>query len=253
MAVQKFVIVNASRVLNDHDAAAPIAAIQDHINREVVPAWRDHGCADQVQIEFAAWSDFRQREANYAADGWEPMFLNRHSADPGALGWHTDEGQRIFGRVFVGDCMRYGISWTVDLDHEIKETYGDPPADRAYKMANGDYAALELCDAVEADAQAIHAAGGVLLSNWVLPIYFSNHREPGTKYDFGGHLRGPCPTLTDGGYMSIWMPGKGWQQAQQDRADGLLGRRAILPVGWRRAVRKDVGEPADDFYFDNPA
>src|ERR1051326_1342128 len=102
------VIINASNVLTDDQVRAVLPAMQKQIDRDFLPIWGKEAVA--ARLEFLPWS----RRAETPAGAW-PIYLNRHSSDPGALGWHTDEGQKIFGRVFVGDCIRYGISWTVDL------------------------------------------------------------------------------------------------------------------------------------------
>lgn len=214
---QTIVIVNGSNLLTDSEAAYPIPMMQKQFDDQVLPAWGDKIVAPQ--LEFAPMSEI----SKLPADCW-PMILNRHSADPGALGWHTEDGRKIYGRVYVGDCMQYGISWTVDCQHELIETCGDPTAELLFTMADGMRVARELCDAVEADDQAV-IIDGVKLSNFVFPSYFSGGGTQ-QRYDYQGHLRGPCAALTDGGYMELLPPGSSsWTMKQQDRANGLAGRR----------------------------
>jgi hypothetical protein len=100
-------------------------------------------------------------------------------------------------------------------------------------MHDGRYAALEVCDAVESDDQA-YLIDGCKMTNFVLPAYFSyGLRGP---FDHLHKLRRPCPALTPGGYMSIRDAGGQWTQIYADRADGLIGRRA-LSKGFRRQAR----------------
>lgn len=230
-------IINASDILTDDVVAAKIPAFQKQYDEHFLPPWADHGAIELV-LNFMGFKDFIANGPAKIGDAMS-FYLNRHSVDPGDLGWHTQEGKKIYGRVFVGDCMRYGIDWGTDLTHELLETGADPEATRSYQMPDGRYAALEVCDAVEADAQA-YIVDGVLVSNFVLPTYFS--KLVGAKYDYGGHLTEPCPSLTPGGYMSILQNNK-WQQVSKERTDGLLGRRAMRPAGWRRTTRNRVGPP----------
>ncbi|HVH77169.1 MAG TPA: hypothetical protein VM755_19815 [Stellaceae bacterium] len=227
--VQQLAIVNASRVLTNDQVAAVLPALQKQIDRDFLPAWGSRATALQLITA----------ELHQIPDGAWPIFLNRHSSDPGALGWHTDDGKLIYGRVFVGDCMRYGVSWTVDLGHEILETAGDPAVEHTFQMPDGRAAALEICDAVESDDQS-YEIDGVRCTNFVLPAYFSSGPGP---YDFRRHLDAPCPALTPGGYMSIYIPGEGWTQVEADRLDGLRSRRALM-AGWRRRIRLGEREAA---------
>lgn len=197
--------------------------------------------------EFAAdWAAFKvqQVELHYLStpehvpnDGW-PIFINRHSSDPGALGWHTDEqGQAvpIYGRVFAGDCLKDGISVSVDLSHEVLETMGDPDASETWTMPDGRRAAREACDAVEEDELGL-TYDGVLLSDYVLPAYFSTGPGP---YDKAGKLLRPCPQLEPGGYMSIADKDGAWSQITADLRNGLKSARA-LQAGYR-TLRRHTG------------
>lgn len=194
-------VVNASNVLTDAEVGAVVPALQEADDTLLRPAWDLPECKysfvprDQFDGSWD-WTDPR----------W-PLLVNRHSLDPGVLGWHDDRQGRIFGRVFAGDCLRYGVSWSVDLSHEAWEMRVDPDTNRLWKMPNGHYALVEACDPVESDDLAIRV-GGVRLSDFVLPAYFSTGVGP---YDHGGYLTGPCPHLTAGGYQSIFT-GTTWVQ-----------------------------------------
>lgn len=231
------IIVNASTVLSDGEIARTIPAFQTQIDRDFMPAWGTHGGV-AMQLEFMSWSDYQSSAAaGSIGEAWL-FYLNRHSADPGALGWHTAEGKRIFGRVFVGDCIHAGIAWTSDLSHELLETGADPDAKRAYQMRDGRLISIEICDAVESDA-AGYDENGVLLSNFNYPDYYSE--KTGAKYDHRDILKAPAPELDHGGYAEIFSVGR-WGQIEKDRKDGLRGRRAIRN-GWRRLTRHRIGEP----------
>lgn len=206
------------------EVSSAIAAMQIQVDRDFYPVWKDK---IRAPIHFVYAANVHA----IPAGAW-PIYLNKHSTDPGALGWHDDQNGQIFSRVFVGDCRRYGLSPSVTLSHEALELILDPDIKRVWKMPDGRLAAFEACDAVESDDLAVEI-NGVKLSDFVLPAYFST----GTRlpFDFGHRLTGPCPDLTPGGYMSI-RDKSGWTQVQADRLDGLAGRRALMK-GWRRQAR----------------
>lgn len=224
---QRMVIVNASTLLTDEQVKAWVGPLQKQAT-EFRAAWGKE--AAELELSFCPMSQI----PDLLPGDW-PIFLNKHSKDAGDAGWHTKEGSRVYGRVFVGDCLLAGIQVSSDLSHEVVETQLDPTADKTYKMGDGRLAALESADAVEADASGYYE-DGVLLSNYVLPDYFSD-REDG-KYDRQGYLKEPCPALLPGGYMDI-SRGSAWETVQMDRHDGLPGRRFILPR-FRRWRRREV-------------
>lgn len=228
--MRSLVIVNASPLLRDDEVKALVTPLQTQIDRDFLPAWRARGVGP-VRVGFAGTIDIPK----LPPDCW-PIFLNKHSNDPGALGWHDDDpGQniRVYSRVFVGDCLRFGLNWETTLSHEALELMADPDVRRVYRMPNGRLASLEVCDAVEADDLA-YDVGGHQMSNFVLPAYFSaRHFGP---FDHLGKLTKGCPALTPGGYMPVTDANGNWTQVQMDRADGLAGRRA-LATGFRRQAR----------------
>jgi len=208
------VIVNAYLTFPDKEAEVVVPALQEWDDTMLAPAWG----FDKCTYHFQPWKDWHEKPV---PDAW-PIFLNRHSTDAGVLGYH-DNTTLIYGRCFIGDCIRDGISWAVDVSHEAAEMRGDPKVDKTFKMANGDIAMYELCDAVEDDANAIEVKG-VKLSDFVLPSYFSTAAPP--PYDYQKKLTGRCPTLTPGGYMSIYN-GKVWTQV------------TARLIGGRTSIRSD--------------
>lgn len=126
------------------------------------------------------------------------MVINNTSDDPGALGYHdVQPNGHPFGRVFVKDDTEAKASIPVTITHELAELLGNPYV-KNFAMLGGKKWLRELCDAVEDDGQAL-LIDGVPCSNYVLPNYFVE----GSKgpWDYQGKLKGPCPTLTAGGYM----------------------------------------------------
>lgn len=226
----EIVIVNASHILTDAEAAAIVPALQVWDDTMLAPAWRIAPC----KYSFQTWAEFR---AAPIASTW-PIFLNNHSTDPGVGGYHDDQAGLVYGRIFVGDCVRYGISWTVDCSHEAAEMRGDPTIDKTFTMADGRLAMHELCDAVEDDALAIDV-NGVKLSDFVLPAYFS--AADAGPYDYGNHLTSVCPALTTGGYMSIY-DGTSWSQVTAMYLGGGPSYRSVRYHHGDRRMRRAVPE-----------
>ncbi len=217
-------IVNAGSPLPDAEIAAIVPAMQLWDNMMLRPQWGFDPCT----YNFMTWAQFEASPP--APEAW-PIFVNRHSTDPGVLGWHDDQSGRVFGRVFVADCIRDGISWSVDISHEAAEMRGNPKLTEYVTLPDGRFALRELCDPVESDDLAI-AVLGVKLSDFVLPSYFAGGAGP---WDYGRHLTGPCPTLTPGGYQSVDVPGQPWQQiAAMEIGKGLSARAARFARSRRR-------------------
>lgn len=189
----QIVIVNASHVLTDDAARAVLPAIQKYDDTLLMPAWS----LDRCLYTFQNWAEFQSNPPG--PDVW-PIFINRHSIEAGVLGFHALDGWKPFGRVFAGDCLLERILWTVDLSHEAAEIRVNPQLNRTWTMPDGRLALMEACDPTESDDQAIDV-DGVKLSNFVLKAYFSTAPGP---WDVQGRLKGPCPTLTAGGYQSIY-------------------------------------------------
>ncbi len=165
----------------------------------------------------------RQFQDGATSGAW-PLFMNNHSRDPGALGWHDlSPGGIPFGRVFWGDCKRYGISGTVDASHEAGEMRVDPTINNFFTLSNGWVVLREVGDAVESDENGI-TVDNMLFTDFVLPDYFSEKRA--ARYDYQNKLTGPCPTLTPGGYMGVFKDGQ-WGQVTQMMLGGPPSYRSI--------------------------
>jgi len=223
-------VVNASPLLTDKEVQATVVPLQTQVSRDFMAHWANQVPERDVIVKFAAARDI----PDLPPDCW-PIFLNRHANEEGALGWHDDDPTqniRTYSRVFVGDCIQLGLNWQTTLSHEALELIGDPDIRRVWRMPNGEWAAFEMCDAVESDDQA-YDIDGFAASNFVLPNYFTVYRRG--PFDFKHHLRASCPALTPGGYMSVTKGGR-WTQITMDRSNGLMGRRAAMS-GHRRQLR----------------
>lgn len=221
------VIVNASTVLADAEVQAAIPAFTHWANTLVCPAYG----LEPVTLEFAASG------STPPAAAWMLAILDASDL-PGAIGYHLDSAGRVSGKVFAQDCLDDGVSWTVDLTHELGEMLVDPTAATIITLLGGRRTPKEICDPVEADEFGVTIAG-VLCSNFVLPSYWVQGSGP---WDYQARLTGSAPVLAPGGYAEILDPsaGSAWTTVFAERSDGTLGdraaRRACVPGrhAWKR-------------------
>lgn len=233
------VIVNASHVLTDAEVSSWIPTIQTADEKMLAPAWSLEPC----RYSFMPLGQMPQQD-----DPRRFIFVNRHSLDPGAVGWHDYQDGRVFGRVFAQDCLNFGIDPLIDLTHEAWEQRVDAFVNRYWQMPDGRWTLLESSDAVESDEQGI-PIDGRRVSNFVLMPYFSAN-DPG-PFDFGSTLPGRAPRLiltgraphlTPGGYLPVYTPQRGWGQVTERMAGGGLSFRAQR---WDRGHRfpREYPEP----------
>jgi hypothetical protein len=225
MSMTEIVIVNRCSVLSDAHIQAVIPAIQAQVTEDFAPIW-----------EAGAEIEFVGKGGKVPKGSW-PLYMMDHSDEPGALGYHVDQHGRIEGKVFAADDQRYGVSWTVDLSHELLEMLGDPTTEDMINLPDGRQCIREVCDAVEDDSIA-YMKRGVLVSDFVTPKYFFK-AGGADKYDFCGKLEAPAPALTAGGYLGIYDPKTGqWTQVTARLHNGRQSYRSRRHgrTGWR-AVR----------------
>ena len=220
------VIVNASHVLTDAAVSGWVPTIQTAYDKMLAPSWGLEPCK----------YSFMSGQLPQADDPRRFIFVNRHSLDPGALGWHDFQNNRVFGRIFAKDCLDFGIDPLIDTTHEAWEQAVDPFVNRYWQMPDGRWTIEEASDAVEADEQGIPIElEGVTrrVSNFVLRPYFSAN-DPG-PFDFGATLAGRAPRLiltgraphlTPGGYLPVYTPQRGWGQVTERRTGGGMSYRA---------------------------
>jgi len=208
----EIVIINKCSVLSDDNIQSVIPAVQAQVSEDFKSIWNI-----DATVHFLG-------KGQKAAKGIWPLYILDHSDQPGALGYHVDENGRIEGKVFAADDQRYGVSWTVDLTHELLEMLGDPTTETIIDLPDGRQCIREVCDAVEDDSIA-YVKNGVLVSDFVTPAYFFEGK--GAPYDFCKKLTGPAPSLTPGGYLGIYDPTTGqWSQVTARLPNGRQSYRA---------------------------
>jgi hypothetical protein len=100
-----------------------------------------------------------------------------------ALGYHELNFRGVpYGFVFRKLSERLKENWTVTFSHEALEMIGDPEVNLLVAGPHPENAKkevfhwYEMCDAVQAETYIID---GIEVSNFVLPLYFTNNDEKG--------------------------------------------------------------------------
>jgi hypothetical protein len=218
MSLPVIAVTNASTCLTDAQVGAVLPALQQQVIQDFRAYW-ELDCT----LTFLA-------KDQPLSKGWWQIVVTDDPDQAGALGYHElTSGGAPLGKVFAGLDLRDGYSWTVTLSHELLEMLADPWIDWCAEGQDGKIYALEVCDAVEADALG-YEIGGVLVSDFVTPAWF----EPTDAdcVDFKRRVAKPLE-LAPGGYISILDPAKGWTQITAEGNPG--GPEA--PMGSRRQRR----------------
>jgi hypothetical protein len=191
-------VLNKSTLINDDEIAPIVAAAQKAVDQDFEPAWGATARLQQVPTG-----------QDPPPNSWWIAFFD-DSDVANALGYHdvTDEDLPL-GKAFVRTVRHYGASISVDFTHELFEMLADPYVMLDVQIdARGSRYAHEVCDAVEADNLG-YEVDGVLISDFVTPEWFA----PGFAgpFDFEGHTDESLQLLP-GGYIGVWIPGRGWTQ-----------------------------------------
>lgn len=190
------VVVNVDSHLTHDEIVAYAAAQQRQCLEHWGPLW------GSIATVRAATADDPPRDGE-----WQLKLVNQLSVD-NALGDHEITDLPI---MFVSPALddQYGVPWTTTASHEVLETLADPLLRRCVQAPDGHIYALEVCDAVEADAYEID---GVKLSNFCTPAYYEPTRSNGPgDYDQIGLVIAPYE-VRQGGYAQYYDAAQGWVQ-----------------------------------------
>lgn len=199
-------VVNSSTLAADDAVREWTAACALQLERDVAPYWHRR----PVRVQFLDAPEHAPRGS------WVIGVLD--DADQvGDLGWHTDDGGRVYGRVFLRPCVQYDVPPSTTLSHEIIETFCDPAVDRWADSGEGWETPVEACDAVESGSYEIN---GVAVSDFLFPRWF-RPRSLGAM-SFCGTVKAPF-TLAPGGYMVRRFP-----DGTEDQVFGDKARRGFI-------------------------
>jgi hypothetical protein len=241
-------VVNHTRGrLKDEDVQVAVRAVNRQISHDFEPYWN---ISAELRLEGPV---NRQPSKNLADLRGEAIIYLWDKLDPdGALGYHEKNARGIpFGFVFIDLTDELEEPWTVTLSHEALELIGDPevnlmvsgphPADRRREVFHW----YEMCDAVQAESYKVD---GVDVSNFVLPLYFTRDREPGSRNDFLGRRYEGEPLdsfgINPGGYIGFFDPKSRKHQTYSLEGDAVAKRRMEIKAKaqkTRRSLRYRTG------------
>lgn len=226
------VLVQGSHVLPDPEVVAALPAMTKWA-KLVTDSYAMPSCRLDF-VQFAVWQSVPLGDPPPI-----PVFLNRHSTEPGALGFHDKMNGKPYGRSFSGDDLLDRINPWVTLTHEIAEILGNAMIDQFVTLVDGSKVPRELSDPVEDDIQAI-VIDNRPHSNFVLPEYWNARggMVAGLRFDYQGRLSGPCPMLTPGGYLPILRPGAAhWTQITERHLIGGTEAMGVRAARFRGSIR----------------
>ncbi len=203
-------------LLSDREVISAIRTVNRQIQEDFAPYWNLHG---QLRLE---GNSSEQPGVDDAEDmqGEGIIYLWDKADVPDALGYHEANYRGIpYGFVFIDIATEIGENWTVTFSHEVLELIGDRQANQLVRGPHPHdrnktvYHWYEMCDAVQDETYEID---GVEVSNFVLPLYFTEGAEAGSRNDFLGTTyrignSGPAETLRSfginpGGYIGFFDP-----------------------------------------------
>ena len=197
------------------------------VNRQLQEDFRKYWHTD-VELRLEGWTG-ESPDPDFPLDlrGDAIIYLWDEEDIPGALGYHSVTRAGLpFGFVFTDLADELGEPWSVTLSHEALKLAIDPEINRLVQGPHPDpdqggrtvYHWYELCDAVQAQ---VYDIDGVTVSNFVLPLYFTEHEETANNHnDFLG-LGVDSFGVAPGGYVGFFDPQTGdydYWLAQNDLA-----------------------------------
>lgn len=220
----RIVFVNKSTSVSDDDLRAAIPAFQTQISRDFAPIWGVDAtlrmAKSPVSNSVIPPGGIVQTPPIPPRDDYPPqagewiVYIMDTSDQAGDLGYHqrdTLDNPEAF--IFVKDDIRYGLSWTVTISHELLEMLVDPLATICVISGDRLYA-YEVADACEEDTFG-YKIGDTLVSDFVFPAWFEDDRKVGsTQFDFCRHINAPFQLIQGGyiGYLELSSPAAGWKQ-----------------------------------------
>jgi hypothetical protein len=232
-------MINLTMTVPDEELQEVIRVINRQIREDFEPYW---GMSALVRLE--GKSSLRPRMQNPVdMRGDAILYLADEVQAAGYLGYHEANFRGIpYGFVFTELARQVGESWTVTLSHEALELIADPEANILVAGPHPDHPNrevfhwYEMCDAVQDQSYEID---GVEVSNFLLPLYFTKHAEPGSRNEFLGNL----PALesfgvSPGGYIGFFDPSTGESDTYEADMRARMRARIKEQAGqMRRSVR----------------
>lgn len=225
-------IVNESRRVDNEDVKLMVQACHAQLERHVAPAW------GRLPVPVILVPKRRDLPGDAC-----PIVICDEPDEVDALGYHTQEDDVVWGRVFINPildegegCVLYDgdnsqlCSVSSVLSHEVIELMLDPNCNLWADGPKNKQYSIEACDPVEADLYTISVMGPkkahrVSVSNFVFPEWFDEQAiRPGTRYDQLKKVKAPF-TLSEGGYTVLRGPNGKEKEVHAHRAAWRLKTR----------------------------
>lgn len=205
------VINHTYGAVKDEELQEVIRAVNKQVEHDFRPYWHKGGLLRLDGHTHSIESDHHHTDLRGDA-----IIYVWDDVDPdGALGFHDLNHKGIpFGMVFIQMSDELGEPWSVTFSHEVLELLMDPEANMLIAGAHpgGEERTVfhwcEVCDAVQTQQYEI---SGVAVSNFVLPLYYTQGDEFDGRNDFLGYMDRNQNTLSsfgvaEGGYIGYYDP-----------------------------------------------
>lgn len=245
------VINHTNGAVKDTELQEVIRAVNQQVEHDFRPYWHKEGL---LRLDGHAHSSDSDRQ-HIDLRGDAIIYIWDEVDPEGALGFHALNNKGIpYGMVFKQMSDELGEHWSVTFSHELLELLMDPEANMlvAGPHPSGEdrmvFHWCEVCDAVQTQHYDIN---GVAVSNFVLPLYYTQGDEFDGRNDFLRYNSRHQNTLTsfgvaEGGYVGYYDPLSRKHETYFMRKDqNAQHRMAIKSLGKlaRRSVRyQQIGQ-----------
>lgn len=224
-------VINESTLASDTQVAEWTKACATQLVRDVAPAYG----RKPVKVQFLT-------RAEHAPRGSWVISVLDDADQADALGYHTIEGGRVYGRVFLRPCRDSGVSPSTTLSHEVIETYCDPQVNRWVATGGGYSVPYEACDAVQGGSYIVD---GVPVSDFVYPRWYDRNAHSG-QFSYLATIHSPFE-IAPAGYVTRLFGDGSEDQVFGSRVDHyyLKGKAHAMARTVRRSTNP-AGVPAQD-------
>ncbi len=231
-------IVNRTRgALTDEKLLEVIRAINRQVERDFAPYW-DMGAT--LRLEGAVGRRTLKHLAELRGDA--VIYVEQSMPKGEYDGFHEANAAGIpYGVVQVDLAKELEEPWSVTLSHEVLELIADPQSNLLVPGPEPGTRRrvlfwYEVCDAVQTETYAID---GIEVSNFVLPLYFTEGQEIGGRNDFLGRRHDGEMLrsfgVNPGGYVGYLVPRTGKDHVYEP--DDLARRRRTVKAKAKRTRR----------------
>ena len=238
--------------LTRQDIQDTLRAVNRQLQEDFRRYWHTH-----AELRLEGWTgEPLDPERPFNMRGDAVIYLLDGQTNTNALGYHAvNHGGVPYGFVFPSLSKDLHEPWSVTLSHEALELALDPEVNRLVQGPHPDpdeggrlvYHWYELCDAVQTETYAID---GVKVSNFLLPLYFTESEEHVNHNDFLG-TGVPSFGVNPGGYVGFFDPVSQRDDTYHEPNDQVAIKRLRDKSQFTNANRSDRRSDAYH-YLDDP-